>query len=169
MIRGQFEEIGVDHSLQCPRDCDHRPAFAQDQCILPIASSVHQTDCPARLAVCARMLVPGKVPPVSESGPLNVRAAVDGTVARVSLHGELDLDRAGAVADELSELPAKGATEVVIDASGLTFIDSSGLRALLTAREQLEQAGASLQLTELSPAVERVLDMTGTRALLTGS
>jgi anti-anti-sigma factor len=115
------------------------------------------------------MLVPGKVRPVSEAGSLNVRASMDGNVARVSLFGELDLDRAGAVADELSGLPAQGATAVVIDVSGLSFIDSSGLRALLTAREQLEEAGASLQLTALSPSVERVLDMTGTRALLTPS
>jgi len=106
---------------------------------------------------------------VTESGPLSVRAAVDDGVARVSLNGELDLDRAGALANELGDLPARGATAVVIDVSGLTFIDSSGLRALLTAREQLEAAGATLQLSALSPAVERVLDMTGTRSLLTGT
>ena len=66
-------------------------------------------------------------------------------------------------------MAAQGATAVVVDATGLNFIDSSGLRALLSAREQLEGAGVSLQVTDLSPAVERVLDMTGTRELLTGS
>jgi stage II sporulation protein AA (anti-sigma F factor antagonist) len=107
--------------------------------------------------------------PVTSEAPLTVQASVDGTVARVTLSGELDLDRAGALADELSGLPNRGATSVVIDASGLNFIDSSGLRALLSAREQLEGAGVTLQLTALSPAVERVLEMTGTRALLAGT
>lgn len=104
---------------------------------------------------------------MTDSGPLSVRAIVDGAVARVTLHGELDLDRAGAVEEELGGLAAKGASTVVIDASGLTFLDSSGLRALLSAREQLETAGATLELVNISPAVERVLEMTGTRALLT--
>lgn len=102
-------------------------------------------------------------------GPLAVSAVVDGTVGRVTLTGELDLDGAGAVGEELLRLPDGGATEVVVDASGLTFLDSSGLRALLSAREQLESAGATLRLESVSPAVERVLEMTGTRALLTGS
>lgn len=104
---------------------------------------------------------------MTDAAPLNVVVAVDEGVARVTIQGELDLDRADEVASQLSDLPAQGATAVLVDASGLSFIDSSGLRALLSAREQLEEAGATLQLINLSPAVERVLDMTGTRAHLT--
>jgi anti-anti-sigma factor len=109
------------------------------------------------------------IPPVSDAGPLNVSSTVDGAVARVTLVGELDLDAAGALAEELGRLPEQGATEIVIDAGGLTFIDSSGLRALLSAREQLQNGGATLQIAAASPAVDRVLEITGTRALLTGS
>lgn len=98
-----------------------------------------------------------------------MRAAVDGGVGHVVLAGELDLDRAGALADELGGLAGQGATSVIVDVGGLSFIDSSGLRAFLTARDQLNDAGASLELTNLSPAVERVLDMTGTRSVLTKS
>ena len=101
-----------------------------------------------------------------DEAPLSVDAAVEGGVARVTLRGELDLDRAGALAEELSALTNQGATAVELDASGLNFIDSSGLRALLSAREQLDSAGASFRLTAVSPAVERVLEMTGTRVLL---
>ena len=103
---------------------------------------------------------------MSDEAPLSVDAAVEGDVARVTLRGELDLDRAGALAEELSSLAGRGASSVVVDVSGLNFIDSSGLRALLSAREQLESAGATLRLAELSPAVDRVLEMTGTRSLL---
>jgi anti-anti-sigma factor len=104
---------------------------------------------------------------VTDDAPLNVATAVDNGVARVAIQGELDLDRADEVAGELTALAAQGATSVIIDASALTFIDSSGLRALLTARDQLHRAGATLHVTNLSPSVERVLDMTGTRELLT--
>ena len=103
---------------------------------------------------------------MSEEASLSVNSAVEGGVARVTLRGELDLDQAGTLADELSGLTTQGATSVTVDVSGLNFIDSSGLRALLSAREHLDAAGASLRLTDLSPAVERVLEMTGTRALL---
>jgi anti-anti-sigma factor len=105
---------------------------------------------------------------VTDDAPLNLATAVDNGVARVAIHGELDLDRADEVAGELTALPAQGATSVVIDATALTFIDSSGLRALLTARDQLHAAGATLHIANLTPSVERVLDMTGTRELLTG-
>jgi anti-anti-sigma factor len=104
---------------------------------------------------------------VTEQGPLDLRATVEAGVAQVSLHGELDLDRASAVADELGSLLEQDVTTVVVDVAGLTFLDSSGLRALLTAREKLEAGGATLELTNLSASVERVLDMTGTRSLLT--
>jgi anti-anti-sigma factor len=106
---------------------------------------------------------------VTEDAPLSVVAAVEQGVARVTLRGELDLDRAGAVATQLTDLAGQGASSVIVDVSDLNFIDSSGLRALLSAREQLAGAGATLQLTDLSPAVERVLEMTGTRTLLTGT
>ncbi|MEY2448286.1 MAG: hypothetical protein QOH79_1762 [Acidimicrobiaceae bacterium] len=102
-----------------------------------------------------------------DEAPLDVVTAVDGSTARVTLRGELDLDRAEEVADQLSTLATEGATQVIVEASALSFIDSSGLRALLTAREQIEAAGATLQVANPSPAVERVLEMTGTRALLT--
>jgi anti-anti-sigma factor len=105
---------------------------------------------------------------VTDDAPLNVATAVEDGVARVAIEGELDLDRADEVAAELAALPSQGATSVIVDVGGLSFIDSSGLRALLTAREQLEGSGARLHLTNLSPAVERVLDMTGTRHLLSG-
>jgi stage II sporulation protein AA (anti-sigma F factor antagonist) len=114
----------------------------------------------------AELAFTAKVPAVSDEAPLSVDAAVNGDVARVTLRGELDLDRAGALAEELSSLAGRGASTVVIDVSGLNFIDSSGLRALLSAREQLESAGATLRLEDLSPAVDRVLEMTGTRSLL---
>ncbi|MEY2453228.1 MAG: hypothetical protein QOD92_2802 [Acidimicrobiaceae bacterium] len=105
---------------------------------------------------------------VTDDAPLNVATAVEDGVARVAIQGELDLDRSDEVAAELAALSGRGATSVIVDVSALSFIDSSGLRALLTAREQLESAGTRLHLTNLSPAVERVLDMTGTRDLLSG-
>ena len=81
------------------------------------------------------------------------------------LAGELDLHSSellGAIVDDA----LSGAPRVVeIDAGDLTFADSAGLRALLSARESAEQQGVVLRLRRISPVLGRLLDMTGLRDL----
>lgn len=50
---------------------------------------------------------------------------------------------------------------VVVDASGVPFVDSPGLEALLTVSEQLGAAGRSLKLCGVSPTLREVLELTG--------
>jgi anti-anti-sigma factor len=102
-----------------------------------------------------------------DSTQLSIESTLEGEAAKVRLSGELDLDGAGAIGDAIAQITNGPVRSVVIDAGGLSFLDSSGLRALLTAREKVLATGASFQLTETSGAVDRVLDMTGTRSLLT--
>ena len=81
--------------------------------------------------------------------------------------GELDVNTAPQVADELAELTdGEPLTSVVVDVSRLTFLDSTGLRVILAGRESLQGAGATLALDGASGVVERVLEMTGLRGLL---
>lgn len=51
----------------------------------------------------------------------------------VTLAGELDLSTAPALTERLGVLPHTPEAAVVVDLSGLTFIDSSGLNALVLA------------------------------------
>jgi anti-anti-sigma factor len=97
---------------------------------------------------------------------LSIATRVDLGVARVQLAGELDVNTAPLVADQLTRLVAEGVTSVVVDVANLTFVDSTGLRAILAGREKLQAEGASLVLEGASGVVERVLDMTGLRGLL---
>lgn len=99
---------------------------------------------------------------------LSVATNVDSGTARVRVGGELDINTAPLVADELTHLVSERVTSVVIDVSELTFVDSTGLRAILAGREKLQASGASLVLEGASGVVERVLDMTGLRGLLAG-
>jgi len=105
---------------------------------------------------------------VDEEGHLTVRSEIENDTARVSLQGELDLHGADPVTAELDRLAASDVHAVLIDASGLSFLDSSGLRALLAGREKLKSAGVQLRIVEACDAVTRLLDMTGTRSLLEG-
>ncbi|MGH2858086.1 MAG: STAS domain-containing protein [Solirubrobacteraceae bacterium] len=98
----------------------------------------------------------------TDSSTFEVReiAAADG-VAQVLLIGELDL--AGvAKLDECLERLRRAGTPVRLDLSELRFIDSSGLRALVTSRRDSEQNAWRLEIgTELCPQVRKLVDLTG--------
>ena|SRR5436190_11430407 len=103
---------------------------------------------------------------MSDASHINVATEIAGTEAVVRLSGELDLDGAGPVSEKLLSLADGAVRTVVINASDVTFLDSSGLRALLSAREQLERLDVGMRIESPSAVVERVLEMTGTRELL---
>src|SRR3954471_15902570 len=106
---------------------------------------------------------------MAEAAHINVTTEARGEDAGVRLAGDLDLDGAGAVTETLVGLGAGPVRQVVVDASEITFLDSSGLRALLSARERLEQVNVVLRVDSPSAAVSRVLEMTGTSELLGAS
>jgi anti-anti-sigma factor len=107
---------------------------------------------------------------VEEDGHLTVESSIDDAsrTARLALGGELDLNGVDAVTSEFDELGKRDIDIVLVDASGLTFLDSSGLRALLTGRERLQAKHVQLRVVNASPAITRLLDMTGTRSMLEG-
>lgn len=80
------------------------------------------------------------------------------------LSGEIDLAVAPALqaaGTELINSLAPGRLD--IDLGEVTFIDSSGLGALIALRNAARRCGAGLVLVRLSPAVERFFDLAGVR------
>jgi anti-sigma B factor antagonist len=55
---------------------------------------------------------------------------------------------------------------IVVDAKGLTFIDSSGLTALLRSRAAAGTAGVGFRISGRSPALRRAIDVAGIEDLL---
>ena len=87
----------------------------------------------------------------------------DGGVRVVLLQGQLDLASSGQVREALA---AVGGETVVADLSGLEFLDSSGIAALLAARSDVLREGRSFQLRGASGIVRQVLELTGLASLL---
>jgi anti-anti-sigma factor len=87
--------------------------------------------------------------------------ARDGAHTTVSLQGELDIATEPELAAGLGLFLAEQTTLLTIDLSGLTFLDSTGLRALLTLREQCEQHGCRMVVVRGGPAVQRAFDVSG--------
>lgn len=82
-------------------------------------------------------------------------------VALLTIRGELDISTAGVLRRELDALLSVPATRVEIDLSGVVFMDSSALSALVSARERAYEQAQTLALLEPSPVCVKVLHITG--------
>ena len=91
-------------------------------------------------------------------------SSADG-VATVLLEGELDIASAPVLDASLADVEGNGSGTVVLDLAGVRFIDSTGLRSLLSARSRAEASGHKLRLANLTVDVERVFDVTGVRRM----
>ena len=90
----------------------------------------------------------------------------EGATAVIELAGELDLHSSGELGAAVDQVLADPPNAIDIDAQGLSFADSAGLRALLLARKQAEEQGVGLRLSRVSEALGRLLEMTGLREIL---
>jgi anti-anti-sigma factor len=79
----------------------------------------------------------------------------------LTVSGELDIANAAAFRDQLGRLIAEAHSPALVDLSGVTFMDSSGLDALASTRRRAVDEGVDLILVEPSSQVRRVLELTG--------
>jgi anti-anti-sigma factor len=91
-----------------------------------------------------------------------IEATLDASVCTLRLCGEADL----AVADQIFEegaaaLSDPGTTAVTLDMADLTFIDSTGLGALVRLRKLALASNKTVHLAQPSERVQRVLDISG--------
>jgi len=75
------------------------------------------------------------------------------------LEGEIDLHVSPRVESSLASVIAKRPEHVVVDLSGVTFIDSSGLAVLINAMQDIKQYGGKLTLSGLNMNVRSIFEM----------
>ena len=97
---------------------------------------------------------------------LHVKAEQDGTGTIIVLEGEFDMNGTARFWAFFNEALAASPRSITLHARGLTFIDSSGLKALLHARAAATDAGLAFRVSEPSPALRRITEMTGIEDLL---
>ncbi|MFL6052053.1 MAG: STAS domain-containing protein [Actinoallomurus sp.] len=92
---------------------------------------------------------------------LAITSSVIGDQVSVGLAGEIDATNVDRLRTALFAHIDDGRTQVVVDVSGLTFIDCAGLGAIRAAAAHAEVAGGSLRLDgRLHPPVRRILQLT---------
>ncbi|MEU6366518.1 STAS domain-containing protein [Streptomyces sp. NPDC046931] len=87
-------------------------------------------------------------------------APVDG-VSVITVRGEIDHHTGGALSDALSLPEGAAASRMVVNLSGVTFMDSSGINILIAARNAADGAGGWLRLAGPTESVLRTLQLVG--------
>ena len=93
---------------------------------------------------------------------VDVRGGENGTV--IAPRGELDMATQGELRTALEQQAGRGA--VTLDLSGLTFLDTSGLRLILETAEAANRSGFAFKVLPGTPAVQRLFEISGVRELI---
>jgi anti-anti-sigma factor len=82
-------------------------------------------------------------------------------VADVTVVGEIDMATSDQLTHAVETALANRPTIVRLDLAATSFIDSSGLRAVVAAEHRTADDGARLAIVGMSAAVEKILEITG--------
>jgi anti-sigma B factor antagonist len=83
----------------------------------------------------------------------------DGAI-RIALAGELDISSAPGVDEELTRIEVDAPAVVVLDLRGLAFMDSTGLRLIVSADARAREQGRRLVVVRGPEAVQRIFRVT---------
>jgi anti-sigma B factor antagonist len=97
--------------------------------------------------------------------PFEITVEERGTHALVGLCGEFDLAAVEAVETALRPLEARFAS-VILDLREVTFLDSTGLRAIVSADARARKGGFELQIVRGSEGVQKLLYLAGLDKIL---
>ena len=102
-------------------------------------------------------------------GGRNLRIEVADTTSptTVVLTGEIDLSTARRVREALIAISNSGETNVVVDMTNVTFMDSTGLSALVGPLKRFRSMNGEIVLRSPSKGVRKVLEITGLTRVFT--
>ena len=92
---------------------------------------------------------------------MDVTTSRSGAETRVRITGEIDSETAPRLEQEFQALRDAGATQIVVDGSGIAFLSSAGLSVLITAHRSVE----SFRLERGNRIIDRLIALTGLELL----
>ena len=93
---------------------------------------------------------------------MTIAVEISGSVATVILSGGIDYK----TQDDFKKankqaLSADGVTEIVVDFTNATFLDSAGIRALLILQKEADESGKSVLLFNCNPYMRSIFEIGG--------
>jgi anti-sigma B factor antagonist len=102
-------------------------------------------------------------------GGRNLRIEVADTTSptTLALNGEIDISTSGRVREALIAISNSGENKVVVDMGNVTFMDSTGLAALVGPLKRFRSLNGEIVLRSPSRSVLKVLEITGLTRVFT--
>ena len=82
-------------------------------------------------------------------------------LAIVSVGGEVDLETASQLGDHALDALRDVSPHILLDLSDVTFMDSTGLKVLLSIQRRADLAGGSFAVAGPSRSVRKIITLTG--------
>ncbi len=98
---------------------------------------------------------------------MEIRHKGRGTYTEVLASGRLNMVSAPNLRAYVGEVVASGSNRIVVNLAQTTFMDSSGLGALIGCLKAARQAGGDLRIAAVQPQVKMVLELTSMDRVLT--
>lgn len=93
--------------------------------------------------------------------PLHITTRDTATGPVLEITGELDYTNASELRERLTTLPLRPGRRLVLDLGGMRFCDSSGITALIAARNHAQAAQADIALAAVPAHTLRILRIVG--------
>jgi anti-sigma B factor antagonist len=106
------------------------------------------------------MKFPGNWDPFVTESNFSIKIREAGTVTLLDVLGRLTSFEAGALHDSVSRLLKQGRKDIVLNLSGLKYLDSSGIGELARAYVMAVKQGGQMKVVGLSSRIEEVLKIT---------
>ena len=103
--------------------------------------------------------------PAAHLQPFSVGVRPGGGEVVVTLYGELDLASSDVLEREVRQLRLTSGDRVAVDLSHVEFMDSTGLRLLISLRNTAKREGHRMVVVPGPPRVMRIFELTATRGL----
>jgi len=97
----------------------------------------------------------------------DIESRIEGDRAIVTVRGDLDLQVAPRVVEEITKVEGDRPALVVIDLSGLSFLDSSGMGVIAAAQARAVDAGRRLVVVRPPYTVRRAFELSGFDEVIT--
>jgi anti-sigma B factor antagonist len=100
----------------------------------------------------------------SKSNSLEITVGRSESTVTLTVRGEVDLETSAALREAFDGAIDSG--DIQVDLSAVDYMDSTGLRAVLVARDEAESRGATLRVVAASNIVSRLIEIAGVDGLL---
>ena len=98
---------------------------------------------------------------------MDIRLEVIGTTLVAKIDGEIDHHTAKIFGKQIDrELNLKNIVNLVLDFDGVTFMDSSGIGAVVGRYKEITARGGRVMIIRVKPQVDKVLEISGLKTIL---